>query len=65
MIASSAVAILADVINSNPALDTDEDIQAFCGLALQDDFFIYSNTDSDDPEVVLPFLYVQCSNMSL
>jgi len=64
-IASSAVAILADVINSNPELVTDEDIQAFCGMALQDEFFIYSNTDSNDPEVVLLFLHVQCTNVSL
>jgi hypothetical protein len=51
VIASSAVSILADVINSNPKLDTDEEMQAFCSMALQDDFFIYSNTDTNDPQV--------------
>ena len=64
-IASSTIAILADVINTNPELATNEDIQAFCSMALQDDFFIYSNTDTNNPEVILLFLCVQCTNVSL
>ena len=53
------------MINTNPELATDEDIQAFCSMALQDDFFIYSNTDTNNPEVILLFLCVQCTNVSL
>jgi hypothetical protein len=49
------------MISSNPELDTDEKLQAFCGMALTDDFFIYSNTDFDDPAVVFLFLYVWAS----
>ena len=53
------------MINTNPELVTDKDIQGFCSMVLQDDFFIYSNTDSNNPEVILLYLYVQCTNMSL
>jgi hypothetical protein len=65
MIASVAVAILGDLVTSDSELDTDEELQEFCGMALVDDLFIYSNTDSDDPEVVFLFLHVQYTNMSL
>lgn len=57
VIASAAVSILGDMINSNPELDTDEKLQEFCDVALTDDFFIYSNTDVDDPKVVF-FIFV-------
>ncbi|KAF8488273.1 hypothetical protein F5888DRAFT_1639281 [Russula emetica] len=50
VIASAAVSILADMINSDTELDTDEKLEEFCGMALQDDFFIYSNADFDDPK---------------
>ncbi|KAF8485647.1 hypothetical protein F5888DRAFT_1625332, partial [Russula emetica] len=51
VIASAAVSILADMINSDTELDTDEKLEEFCGMALQDDFFIYSNADFDDPKM--------------
>jgi len=53
------------VIGSNPKFDTDEMLQEFCGTALQDDFFIYSNTNSDDSKVTFLFLYVQCTYVPL
>jgi hypothetical protein len=46
------------MISSDPELDTDEKLQAFCDMALQDDLFIYSNTEFDDPKVVFLFWYV-------
>ena len=57
VIASAAVSILGDMINSNPELNTNEKLQEFCDMALTDDYFIYSNTDINDPKVVF-FIFV-------
>lgn len=64
-IASAAVAILGDMVISEPELGTDEQLREFCDMALKDDLFIYSNTSSDASEVVFLFLHAPCTNMSL
>jgi hypothetical protein len=43
------------MISSDPKLNTNEKLQTFYNMALQDDFFIYSNMDFNNPKVLFLF----------
>ena len=54
---SSAVGALVAFFNSSETLDSDESRQEFAKVTLENLKFLYSNCDSDDPEVNATMAY--------
>jgi hypothetical protein len=59
VIGSVAVSILVDVIYSDTDLHNDKAIKDFCTMALEDDRFIYSDSEDKQPEVTYSSFEVQ------